>query len=98
VTQPPQPEERPAPALPGDVEPTREITVPPGPPPAPDAETAPEADAVAPVVADQPTERLAPAEVRLGAPRRRSRTPFVLAVLVALIVAVGVVAVLVYGR
>jgi hypothetical protein len=97
VTQPPQPEERPAPTPPEDVEPTREITVPPGPPPAADAETAPEADAVAPV-ADQPTARLASAEVWPGAPRRRSRTPYVLAVLVVLIVAVGVVAVLVYGR
>jgi uncharacterized protein HemX len=64
-----------------------------------------------PVAADQPTDQLPAPEPRAPTtqfgpwqplqprvvPRRRSRTPYVVAALVLLVLAVGVVAVLVWG-
>jgi hypothetical protein len=63
------------------------------------------------VLADQPTDQLTPPPGRQRTerfgpwqplqprvvPRRRSRTPYVLAALVLLVLVVGIVAVLVYG-
>jgi hypothetical protein len=86
---------------PDDPERTREIKLPPVPARPPQDENA----------ADQPTDQLAPPEARQPTgrygpwqplqprvvPRRRSRTPYVVTALVVLILAVGVVAVLVWG-
>lgn len=85
-------------------EPTRRINLPPVPgAAAPDGES--------PRLADQPTDELPPQKRREPTqsfgpwqplqprvvPRRRSRTPWVVAVLVLLVVLTGVVVVLVYG-
>jgi hypothetical protein len=85
-------------------EPTRRINLPPVP-----GAAAP--DGKRPPRADQPTDELAPQERREPTqtfgpwqplqprvvPRRRSRTPWVVALLVLLVVLTGVVVVLVYG-
>jgi hypothetical protein len=79
---------------------------------APALPTDPAADGAAPPLAERPTEQLAPPVTRRPTetfgpwqpleprvvPRRRSRTPFVLAALVLLIVVVGVVVALAYRR
>jgi hypothetical protein len=86
---------------PDDPERTREIKLPPVP-----ARPQPVENPI-----DQPTDQLAPPEVRLPTgrfgpwqplqprvvPRRRSRTPYVVAALVLLVLLVGAVAVLVWG-
>ena len=88
------------PAAVHDLEPTREIRLPPV--PAPRRE---------PGGLDQPTDRLRPPDPRQPTgsfgpwhplqprvvPRHRSRAPYVIAVLVLLVLATGVVAVLVWG-
>jgi hypothetical protein len=78
-------------------------------PPVPGRGSAP--DAEPPPLVDQPTDELAPPQPREPTesfgpwqplqprvvPRYRSRTPWVVALLVLLVVAVGVVVVIVYG-
>jgi hypothetical protein len=98
-----------APGSPADPERTREIRLPPV--PGWRNRVAPEPAVADGGPADQPTDQLSPPEPRQPTgrfgpwqplyprvvPRRRSRTPYVVTALALLIVAVGVVAVLVWG-
>jgi|tagenome__1003787_1003787.scaffolds.fasta_scaffold20332503_3 hypothetical protein len=96
MTQPPRAAATPGPQ---DPEPTRRITLPPGPAPAPGLVDQPTDQLAGPAGAPHAGELPSTDEIPPAAPRpgRRSRTPYVLAALVALIIATGVVAVLVYG-
>jgi hypothetical protein len=84
------------PERPDEPERTRERRLPVPPPgePVTDQPT----DQLRPPQAPDPTRPMDPAEpLPVVAPRRRGRTPYVIAALVLLVVAIGVAAVLVYG-